>query len=79
MDIIIYTKDNCPNCLKVKNILKKYNPKILKLEKDISREKFFEKFPNIKTVPQVIINNKHIGGYDETREWLSFQDPDQNF
>ena len=79
MKVIIYSKDNCSNCLKVKNILNKYNPLILLLGKDITRKEFFTKFPNIKTVPQIIINNKHIGGYHELEKWLAYNIPDEDF
>ena len=79
MEVIIYSKDNCPNCLKAKNRLDKFNPRILKLGKDISREDFFKKFSNVKSVPQVIINNNHIGGYEDLEKWLTFNMPDENF
>ena len=79
MKIIIYSKDNCSNCLKVKNKLSKYNPKILLLGKDITRKEFFEKFPNIKTVPQIIIDNKHIGGYTDIEKWLAFNVSSEDF
>jgi len=79
MKVIIYSKDNCTNCLKVKNKLSKYNPTILLLGKDITREEFFKRFPNIKSVPQVIINNKHIGGYKDVEKWLTFNVPDNEF
>ena len=71
MEVIIYSKNNCPNCLKAKNILSKYKPKILILEKDISREDFFKKFPAVRKVPQIVINNQHIGGYEEVEKWLA--------
>ena len=61
------------------NISSKYNPKVLLLGKDITREEFFEKFPNIKTVPQVIIDNKHIGGHKEIEKWLAFNVQDKDF
>ena len=70
MNIVIYSKDNCPNCNKAKNILSKFNPKILLLGKDISREDFFKKFPTAKQVPQIIINQNHIGGYPELEKWM---------
>ena len=79
MKITIYSKDNCSNCLKVKNRLKKYNPRILLLGKDITREEFFKKFPRSKTVPQIIIDNNHIGGYEDLEKWLAFNVPDENF
>ena len=47
MEVIIYSKDNCSICLKVKKKLRKYNPKILLLDKDIAREEFFKKFPEM--------------------------------
>ena len=79
MEVIIYSKDNCPNCLKAKNRLDKFNPRILKLGKDISREDFFQKFPNARTFPQIIINNKHIETYSELEQWLAFNNPDEDF
>ena len=79
MNVIIYSRNNCPNCLKVKKKLSKYNPKVLILEKDISRKNFFEKFPDAKQVPQVIINNKHIGGYDDVEKWIAFNFPNEDF
>jgi len=79
MKVIIYSKDNCPNCLKVKKKLNKYNPKILILEKDISRDDFLKKFPNVKQVPQVIIDNKYIGGYTDVEKWLAFNKPEGDF
>ena len=79
MEIIIYSKDNCPNCLKTKNILLKYNPKILKIGQDISRENFFAKFPYVKEVPQVLINGKHIGGFSDVEKWVAFNSPQEDF
>ena len=79
MEVIIYSKENCSNCLKAKNKLRKFNPKVIILNKDIQREEFFEKFPNSKTVPQIIINHNHIGGYDELERWLAFNIPNENF
>ena len=72
MEVLIYSKNNCPNCQKAKIKLSKFNPKILLLEKDITSEEFFLKFPNAKEVPQIVINNKHIGGLKEVENWLAF-------
>ena len=79
MEVIIYSKDNCPNCLKAKNRLIKHNPKILVLDKDISSNEFFNKFPNVKQVPQIIINNQYIGGYADLEKWIAFNMPDEDF
>ena len=79
MSVIIYSKNNCPNCIKAKNKLKKYNPKILTLGIDITRELFFSKFPNAKQMPQITIDEKHIGGYEDIEKWLAFNTAGEDF
>ena len=79
INVTIYSKENCPNCLKAKNKLQKYDPKILILEKDISREDFFKKFPAARQVPQIIINKDHIGGYNELEKWLNQNSFNEDF
>ncbi len=75
----IYSKTNCIFCDKAKILLQKYNPQILMLDKDFTREEFFKKFPNAKTFPQIIINNEHIGTYNHLEKWLAFNKPDEDF
>ena len=79
MDVEIYSKTNCGYCDKAKIKLQKYSPRIHMLDQDYTREEFFEKFPNAKTFPQIIINNKHVGGYHELEKWLTFNFPNKNF
>ena len=79
MNVVIYSKNNCVYCNKAKVKLQKFNPKINMLDQDYTREEFFNKFPNAKTFPQIIINNKHIGGYHELQKWLAFNSPDEDF
>ena len=40
------------------------------IEEDAHRESLFEELPNAKTVPQIWINDVHIGGYNELKTWL---------
>ena len=75
----IYSKNNCVFCDRAKIRLSKYNPQIFMLDKDFTREEFFQKFPNAKTFPQIIINNEHIGTYNQLEQWLAFNNPDENF
>ena len=79
MDVEIYSKTNCVFCDKAKMRLSKENPKIHMLDEDYTREDFFKKFPNARTFPQIIINNKHVGTYDELEKWLAFNNPDEDF
>ena len=59
--------------------LKKYNPKINMLDKDYTHDEFFKMFPKAKTFPQIIIDNKNIGGYHELEKWLAFNLSDEDF
>ena len=43
----------------------------IKIGQDIMREEFIFTFPGVKTVPFIIINGEHIGGYDRLTEWFS--------
>tara|TARA_B100000482_G_C12465973_1_gene242900 strand:- start:292 stop:531 length:240 start_codon:yes stop_codon:yes gene_type:complete len=79
MKVKIYSKTNCVYCDKAKIRLKKYEPNIFMLDKDYTREDFFKKFPNAKTFPQIIINNEHVGGYNDLDKWLAFNSPDESF
>ena len=79
MEVEIYSKTNCSFCEKAKLKLQEYNPKIFMLDRDYSREDFFKKFPEAKTFPQIIINNKNIGGYFELTKWLEQNSFDEDF
>ncbi|AFA41056.1 glutaredoxin 3 [Wigglesworthia glossinidia endosymbiont of Glossina morsitans morsitans (Yale colony)] len=63
----IYLKHSCPYCKEAKLLLKKHN--IFYKEIDIELNKIYLlemiKKSNRKTVPQIFINKKHIGGYDD--------------
>ena len=79
MDVEIFSKTNCGYCNKAKIKLQKYSPKIHMLDIDYTSEEFFSKFPNAKTFPQIVINNQHIGGYNDLEKWLAFNSPKEDF
>ena len=79
MNVEIYSKENCVFCTKAKYLLKNYNPKVFMLDDDFSREQFFQKFPDARTFPQIIIDGKHIGGYQEVEKWMAFNKPNEVF
>ena len=64
--VIIYSTSWCPSCVSAKRLLdsKKVAYKEINIEQeDISREKLVE-IAGASTVPQIIINDKAIGGFD---------------
>tara|TARA_R110000822_G_scaffold88734_2_gene205456 strand:- start:6771 stop:7022 length:252 start_codon:yes stop_codon:yes gene_type:complete len=77
--IMIYTKDNCPYCTQAKAQLSIKNEDYteMKIGADLTREEFGNIFPGVKTVPFIIINGEHVGGYDKLIEW--YNRPGQSF
>lgn len=67
----IFSKDNCAYCTKAKNLLTSLNIDYTehKIGRDLTREDFLAIFPNVKTVPQIMINGVYIGGYDDLLKW----------
>lgn len=69
-DVTIYTVDYCPYCKKAEMLLKEKNIEYKKIditanEKE-ERNKLGEKYgiEGRVTVPQIIIGNRRIGGFD---------------
>lgn len=68
--IEIYTSQTCPYCLKAKRLLQMLKLEYTEHNVDNSFDEMCknleEKFnKSISTVPQIIINDKYIGGYDD--------------
>jgi len=65
--IIIYTKDICPYCNKAKALLQRKNAQYheIKLVDDATKEEMVKKANGKMTVPQIFINDIHIGGCDD--------------
>ena len=73
MKVLIYTKDNCIWCDRAKILLdsKKIFYNEIDLSDDIERLKFYEKIgDNVKTVPQIFIDDKRIGGFQDLKVFL---------
>ena len=64
--VIIYSTSWCPSCVSAKRLLESKNIayKEINIEQEnISREQLTE-ISGSGTVPQIMINNKSIGGFD---------------
>lgn len=72
MKAIIWSKDNCSFCEQAKNLLKMKN--IVYEERKIgygyTREQLLELVPNARTVPQIFLDDKLIGGYHDLAKFL---------
>tara|TARA_B100001996_G_scaffold25390_1_gene19582 strand:+ start:189 stop:425 length:237 start_codon:yes stop_codon:yes gene_type:complete len=72
MNFTVYTRDGCPYCTQVKQVLqgKGYNFVEYKLGVDFQREAFYGQFGQGSTFPQVVLNNENLGGCTETVKYL---------
>ena len=72
MTFTVYSKDGCPYCTKVEQVLQLAELKhvIYKFDRDYTREEFYGKFGVGSTFPKVIGDDKIIGGCTETVKYL---------
>ena len=68
----VYSKDGCPYCNKVVQVLElaKLNHVIYKLGENFEREAFYGQFGHGSTFPQVSVDGNTIGGCSETIQYL---------
>lgn len=72
MKAIVWSKTKCPYCVAAKNLLTKLNVPFEEriIGEGYTREQFFEANPGATTVPQIYLQNEHIGGYDKLLEYI---------
>ncbi|HIK28242.1 MAG: glutaredoxin 3 [Oscillatoriaceae bacterium SKW80] len=67
----IYTWKSCPYCLRAKDLLNKKGVEFIEYSVDgdeEARTKMAERANGRRSVPQIFINNQHIGGCEELYE-----------
>ncbi|MCE2716023.1 MAG: glutaredoxin 3 [Pseudomonadota bacterium] len=70
-DVIIYTTNYCPYCVKAKQLLKSKGVVFQEIDltnDDDGRIELVKKSGGRKTVPQIFINDHHVGGCDDLYE-----------
>ena len=72
MKAIVWTKNACPYCVQAKALLEQqgidYEEK--KIGVDHTREQLLEAVPTARSVPQIFLDNQHIGGFTELTQHL---------
>ena len=66
--IDIYTKSTCPYCMRAKALLSQKDVSFneIKIDSDNAlREKMIERSQGAYTVPQIFIDERHVGGCDD--------------
>tara|TARA_Y100001938_G_scaffold128020_1_gene181414 strand:+ start:117 stop:350 length:234 start_codon:yes stop_codon:yes gene_type:complete len=69
--IEIWSKAQCPYCVKAKNLCERdgLEYKYYMLDEDFTREELFERFPTARTFPQITAHGEYIGGYTEFEQY----------
>lgn len=72
MKFTVYSKDGCPYCSKIEQLLQaaELQHVVYKLGRDFNREEFYAEFGTGSTFPQVIMDDKHLGGCTDTARYL---------
>jgi glutaredoxin len=76
MNFTVYSKRGCPYCTKVINVLnslsvdKGYSVREYVLDTHFTREEFYKEFGEGSTFPQVVHEQKPIGGCADTVRYL---------
>jgi glutaredoxin 3 len=72
MKAIVWSKDACPFCVQAKSLLKargiEFEERNISL--DWTREQLLESVPDARTLPQIFLDDQHIGGFTELRKHL---------
>ena len=72
MNFTVYSKDGCPYCTKVVQVLElaQLNHVVYKLDDDFDKQSFYGQFGEGTTFPQVVVNQTNLGGCTETVQYL---------
>jgi glutaredoxin 3 len=72
MKAVVWSKDACPFCVQAKALLEargiEYEER--NVSKNWTREQLLEVVPNSRTLPQIFLDDPHIGGFTDLRSHL---------
>lgn len=73
MQAIVWSKYHCPFCDQAKALLNSKNIPFeeKKIGDGYTKEELLEAVPNARTVPQIFIDGKLIGGFTELKKYIS--------
>ena len=68
----VYSKEGCPYCLKVVQVLKLagLNHVVYKLDEHFDKKSFYVQFGDVSTFPQVVVDQTNLGGCTDTVKFL---------
>ena len=72
MNFAVYSKDGCPYCDKIKQVLDltKTTYVVYNLGEQFDKKSFYDEFGEGTTFPQVLVDGKKLGGCVDTIKFL---------
>jgi glutaredoxin len=72
MKAIVWSKDACPYCVQAKALLtqKGIDFEERNISKDWTKDQLLESVPMARTLPQIFLDDKLVGGFTELRKHL---------
>ncbi len=72
MNFTVYSRDGCPYCEKIQQVLElaELRHVIYKLDRDFDRDSFYGQFGNGSTFPQVVVDGTNLGGCVDAVKYL---------
>jgi glutaredoxin len=66
MNIVVYTKSNCPNCIAAKMMLQLLRLDYLEIDAELGSrwENLLKEFPDARQMPQIFIDDQRVGGVE---------------
>lgn len=67
-EVTIYTTGLCPYCYRAKHLLEQKGVAYREVDVEVTpggREEMLKRAPGRRTVPQIFIANRHVGGCDD--------------
>jgi glutaredoxin 3 len=72
MQALVWSKNGCTFCTQAKALLESRGIEFEErnINKDWTREQLLEAVPNARTLPQIFLDDKLVGGFTELRKHL---------
>ena len=69
---VVWSKDGCSHCLQAKALLESRGIEFEErnISQDWTREQLLAAVPNARTLPQIFLDDKLVGGFTELRKHL---------
>jgi glutaredoxin 3 len=65
--VLVYSTDYCPYCVRAKQLLTRKGVAFdeVRVDQDLAQRQLMEQRSGRRTVPQIFIGDRHVGGFDD--------------